>query len=696
MINPGGIPRIPGDMELLAQHAGELSQVGPAFSMTGEQVNSTWQQLAGVYDAPEAGQLMAATGPVQTTAASVGEDIAAVGGALATYASTVKQIQDRLDALRTQAEDLVAEAEADKDSEGVLERAGEIIGIGGDNDEYAERSNELVGQVNAEVAAFEQAQRVCANAINALYGGLQYRANDGDSQEERGEFGDTAEQLNTAFEQGQELPWGSYAETDTGIVGAGRDWVRTTLGDLGSLIGRDPVTGDWSWSTAGTAWQGVGTFALAAAVYSSPIPVGAVLDQKFNDGRLGDTLLNAGQGLIAYDEWGKGDNARAATMAGLNILSAIVGTKGAGATLRGIGTGAQASRVGAFSRFGTAMVRGSEFIGRLPTTESLIARVSQHIPHLRLSGNVPDVNVPHHVDTPHVDTPRVDTPRVESPNPGSVGDNLAGTGRAPDGDISGDRAPDTGTPGDATHDGAPHAGAPHDGLDTGNGPDRDAPTEHHASTDPMPPPEPGNRSLETLAESRIERGPDGLIETVDGRPVREYLHDVAEQRAEQYRGGRDNGEFSRGDIGEVSSVAIDRHTGELFEGTNGRSRDGVALDDLHPLLRERLERLEADGPYSPGDAPGPAGPDSWPYPHPDNPLSHAEVRAVNELLWRRGADIGPEVFREFRVDNYFPFKADGIQSAPACANCSALLADTPSNAGRFTGFPPGPENLLPE
>ena len=49
------------------------------------------------------------------------------------------------------------------------------------------------------------------------------------------------------------------------------------------------------------------------------------------------------------------------------------------------------------------MVRGGEFIARLPTTESLLARVSQHLPHLRLSGRIPEVNVPHHTDTPHID-----------------------------------------------------------------------------------------------------------------------------------------------------------------------------------------------------------------------------------------------------------------------------------------------------
>lgn len=490
MINPGGIPKIPGDMEALAGHATSLRGVGSDFASTGEQVNSTWQGLGAVYDAPEVGQLLAATGPVKSLSASVGADIGTVAGALSTYAATVKQIQEQLDALRVQARELVAEAQADKNSEGTLEKVGEFVGIGGDDDEYAERSNELASQVNAQVAAFAEAQRRCANAINALYGGVQYRADDGDGRTEPGEFGFTREQLDTALEQGQELPWGSHAETDTGIVGGVWDGVKMFAGDLGALIGRDPVTGEWSWSTAGTAWKGLGTFALALGTYA--MPGGIAFDQTvgipgFERGQMGDTLLAAGKGLIAYDEWGKGDNARAGGMAGFNILSAIVGTKGAGAALRGIGAGAQASRLGLVSRAGTAMVRGGEFIGRLPTTTDMVRGLANRFPSLRLpnfSGTA-HVNVPHHVDTPpvhtgspHVHTPNVhtpdgpsvrtpDTPNVHTPHPdtptaprpGSVGEALHHSGR-PD-------APASTPPANVHHPDAPAPRQP------------DAPELHH-------------------------------------------------------------------------------------------------------------------------------------------------------------------------------------------------------------------------
>ena len=83
MINPAEIPQIPGDMTLLGQHANAITGVGTAFPDTGARVHTTWQGLAPHYLAPEADQLFAATGPVQTVSASLGQDLTTVGTALA-------------------------------------------------------------------------------------------------------------------------------------------------------------------------------------------------------------------------------------------------------------------------------------------------------------------------------------------------------------------------------------------------------------------------------------------------------------------------------------------------------------------------------------------------------------------------------------------------------------------------------------
>ncbi|HEY0698115.1 MAG TPA: hypothetical protein VGD43_09945, partial [Micromonospora sp.] len=240
----------------------------------------------------------------------------------------------------------------------------------------------------------------------------------------------------------------------------------------------------------------------------------------------------------------------------------------------------------------------------------------------------------------------------------------------------------------------PGSGSGSGGPGDGNGPPSPA-----KLADDAPPPGPGTRSLGTLPEHRLTRGDDGLVTHVDGRPVTEYLRDVMDQRANAYRDGAGT-DFSKKEIGPVTSVAIDRHTGELVEGTNGRRGDIIAPDELHPLLRQRLDDLRANGPYPKLDEAGnpvigaDGLPETQPYPHGDHPLRHAEVKAVNQLLWARGENVDASAFDDFRVDNSFPFGSDGPRSAPCCVNCHNLLGGVPSNAGRFTGWPPGPHNFI--
>ena len=90
----------------------------------------------------------------------------------------------------------------------------------------------------------------------------------------------------------------------------------------------------------------------------------------------------------------------------------------------------------------------------------------------------------------------------------------------------------------------------------------------------------------------------------------------------------------------------------------------------------------------------PAGP-SRDHPHPDNPLGHAEVKAVNELLWRRGENLDESVFGDLRADTFFPYGKPEIPQRPYCANCAMMLHGTQSNPGRFTGYPPDDTNFLP-
>ncbi|MCY7342269.1 MAG: hypothetical protein LH603_10615, partial [Pseudonocardia sp.] len=129
------------------------------------------------------------------------------------------------------------------------------------------------------------------------------------------------------------------------------------------------------------------------------------------------TLVNAGKAIIAYDTWGE-DKSKAAGMATFNVVSAIVGTKGAGSGLRGGGAAVEASRFATVARAGTGLVRAGEFVGRLPTVETVVGSAAQRIPGLRIPRiDIPEVDAPTvHVDTPEVRTPHVDAPRVETPD----------------------------------------------------------------------------------------------------------------------------------------------------------------------------------------------------------------------------------------------------------------------------------------
>lgn len=495
MINPSEIPQIPGDMEALSGHARSLKSTGRSFASTGAQVHSTWQGLAPVYDAPEVGELLNATQPVSQISDAVGGHMETVGSALATYADTVKPIKAKLAALKSQAQTFVAGVEGDDEWR--------------EDEDKVNEHNKLLTDVNDAVAEWMEAQRTCANAINDLYGGTQYVADNGDGHRAGNEFGYSADQLDSALGGEEGLPWGTPEEHDGGLLGdvgdffvGVKDGAVQMVTDLGALIGYS--NGDWSWGTAGQAWKGLGTFALAAAVYGTPVvsSITAPLDQKYNDGKLGKTLVEAGKGIIAYDQWGKGHNGRAAGMATFNVVSAVVGTKGAGGALRGAGAGLRGAEAGAAAtRVGSAMVRGGDFVAKMPTVSELGMKVAtkldMHIPrvNLGLAGDGPSFG--HHVDTdiPATRGPDVapTTHRSDGTGP-TIGDGLRhGTDTTPhhgDGhtthepassphhDADGKPGEGTNPPHDPTDHGTPNDGHPSDGT---HQPDQ-APGDHTPNT----------------------------------------------------------------------------------------------------------------------------------------------------------------------------------------------------------------------
>ncbi|TWP45228.1 hypothetical protein FKR81_39840, partial [Lentzea tibetensis] len=310
-----------------------------------------------------------------------------------------------------------------------------------------------------------------------------------------------------------------------------------------------------------------------------------------------------------------------------------------------------------------------------------------------------------------------------------------GSDKNTDGADAKDRGEDTGSKGDEEPEERPKplsAGdervddPPHfpDAEDPGRAPDtRDPEFERDKSRGAIV------EQIDPTDTSRVTTK-NGLIETIDGKPVKEYVQDLSKSRAvSQHAPNMESGD------GPCSAVAIDRKTGLITEGVNGQADDLIEPENLHPLLRDNymdmaewkhpIMRSETDAAQMPvlgengkalKDAEGKvitkdAVLDGRA--HFDDPMRHAEVKAVNELLWERqrafedawrkqhGADSVPpplsrEVLDEMRFDPRWTDevvkKGNVVRElggeAPACGNCNSILRDVPSYSGRYH-FPPG-------
>lgn len=213
-----------------------------------------------------------------------------------------------------------------------------------------------------------------------------------------------------------------------------------------------------------------------------------------------------------------------------------------------------------------------------------------------------------------------------------------------------------------------------------------SPDTHVGENGSVPPPGHGQKLLDQIDPDggRVTKSGD-IITHVDGRPVADYLDELAQQRGAAYRDAKESGAFPRKQAGACVGSVMDLRTGTVIEGINGKADVVIELDKLHPTLRDRLKSI--------GDPP----------PHTDDPLGHAEVKAANELLWmrtRQGLPDDASVLAQMRASVDFPYlahKTTGLPGRPApfCANCNHMLQGLPSSHGRFTGSPPSDENWIP-
>jgi hypothetical protein len=359
LIDPDNIPQYTGDLEQLSANALGLMAEAVAFRASGAEVHRKFQGLSSCYSAPEADQLFATTVPVAAKADTFADDLEKVGKALTAYETEIQPLVARLKSLKERAETFRANIAGDEHWRK-------------DNDNV-QLNNDLVYDVNATQEAFERAEITCHNAITALVGGSTLVIQDGTRKQGPNTYGYTADLL----DQAEDLPWGKTVEKER----HGLDWLQHQVTEFGKGVFVDGVwgtvrglytlAGGDGVDAMGKAWDGLAKLGTGLSITISPL-AGAYwlapedkLPAYLRESRR--TMVAAGKGLVAYDEWGK-NPARAGGAASFNVLTAIF-TEGAGAAAKGgsvartVGVLGKASRVvdpltvaGKAARFGTVKV----------------------------------------------------------------------------------------------------------------------------------------------------------------------------------------------------------------------------------------------------------------------------------------------------------------------------------------------------
>ena len=358
----------------------------------GSNVHLKWQGMAGVYDAPESGTLLGLMQPVSSQATTAGDNLEVVSSALTQFAADVRPIKAELDSLRQQ-----AEAFRDEIAGGVSVRelnpayisaqgySGSWASYGAAStatqqtdipqyrsvtkewhevQDYVDRNNDLIAQVNAQQVALWDAERTAANKIRALYGASPLHAYESEN--------DALGYGLSEIPEGTEMPWGAPVERSEGCGEATLNFVVKdflweglivggiwgTVEGLGTLVlGYNPATGDWfSGDAYGAAWGSLGLL-VASGVMNSPVlgPLlwadqgmaafggGGFLPQEVRDfkAQADEAALNTGKALIAWDQWAD-DPGTALGESVFNVGTILIP---AGAAIAGVKTAGTAASV---------------------------------------------------------------------------------------------------------------------------------------------------------------------------------------------------------------------------------------------------------------------------------------------------------------------------------------------------------------
>ena len=359
----------PGDdmsPEAIGEAASMIRFVGDQVAGDAADVVKTWATIAGSYDAPEAGQLVAAMTQVKTSGDTFDSHLGSAADALVTFADEVRTIKTTLEGLRGRANALLATI----DGNGKVGAGG--IGPGTDwwHDPVTFGQNEeLITAVAAQADLLSAAQSKCAGAIESLVdGGGRHGENGGPGFStvtappvEDAPWGHvmTGQEMDELWEQ-QAPGWerGASKQVMEGVAGlatiAGFD---TSQFDPSSGLPHGTLFGSWSVHNSVTTIEGI-----ASMLFRHPLKTGA----------------GALKGFFAIGDWdhpGYAIGEVAVNVAGVGLaftkLSSVskIGTTGRGSAGAGrlASDAAESSRLARLAEIGQRVSRKVT----LPTVEGL-------------------------------------------------------------------------------------------------------------------------------------------------------------------------------------------------------------------------------------------------------------------------------------------------------------------------------------
>ena len=297
-LDASGLPQL-DDGASVRSGASDLQTAVGKVATRAQSIQSSWSKISAHYDAPEGGLVHAAMDKPVTAANTLSTKTGTASGALTTYGN-------RLDELNAQRASLAADMTSfNAHREEVTSESSGFLGwkdwTGWEKQDLLNEEEGLNDRAAEFAAAVDEAQRTCANAINAIFGGAQYSAADRASVDDPNVYGLSEDGYDQLGLSGKNA-WGSpEGWTDVSWMSAtfmvGRGAVRSITGlwDMGKAL-----TGFGEDGEASAAWSGLWQL-TKDAFYTSPLMAGITSEKQFMESS--ERLLGVGKSILGIGTW---------------------------------------------------------------------------------------------------------------------------------------------------------------------------------------------------------------------------------------------------------------------------------------------------------------------------------------------------------------------------------------------------------